>query len=82
MKKVAVAFALILAAFALAACGSCWDNSSSTSAETTTESEPETGGARGTKPKADRPAAPPPSTSKPVTASPTPAKPPAPTRAR
>jgi plastocyanin len=36
MKKVAVAFALILAAFALAACGSSSDDSSSTSAETTT----------------------------------------------
>lgn len=47
MKKVAVAFALILAAFALAACGSSSDNSSSTSAETTTESQTETGEAKG-----------------------------------
>jgi plastocyanin len=42
MKKVAVAFALILASFALAACGSSSDDSSSTSAETT-ESQAETG---------------------------------------
>jgi plastocyanin len=35
MKKVAVAFALILAALALVACGSSSDDSSSTSAETT-----------------------------------------------
>jgi plastocyanin len=43
MKKVAVAFALILATFALAACGSSSDDSSSTSVETTTESQTETG---------------------------------------
>jgi plastocyanin len=43
MKKVAVAFALILASFALIACGSSSDDSSSTSAETT-ESQTETGG--------------------------------------
>lgn len=43
MKKVAVAFALILASFALVACGSSSDDSSSTSAETT-ESQAETGG--------------------------------------
>lgn len=47
MKKVAVAFALILAAFALAACGSSSDDSSSTSAETTSESQTETGEAKG-----------------------------------
>ncbi len=35
MKKVAVAFALILTSFALVACGSSSDDSSSTSAETT-----------------------------------------------
>jgi len=43
MKKVAVAFALVLASFALVACGSSSDDSSSTSAETT-ESQAETGG--------------------------------------
>lgn len=45
MKKLAVAFALILAAFALVACGS--DSSDDTSVDTTattTESEAETGG--------------------------------------
>lgn len=42
MKKVAVAFALVLASFALVACGSSSDDSSSTSAETT-ESQAETG---------------------------------------
>jgi plastocyanin len=42
MKKVAVAFALILASFALVACGSSSDDSSSTSAETT-ESQTDTG---------------------------------------
>jgi plastocyanin len=43
MKKVAVAFALVLASFALVACGSSSDDSSSTSAETT-ESQTETSG--------------------------------------
>jgi plastocyanin len=42
MKKVAVAFALVLASLALVACGSSSDDSSSTSAETT-ESQAETG---------------------------------------
>jgi plastocyanin len=42
MKKVAVAFALVLASFALVACGSSSDDSSSTSPETT-ESQAETG---------------------------------------
>lgn len=42
MKKVAVAFALVLASFALVACGSSSDDSSSTGAETT-ESQAETG---------------------------------------
>jgi plastocyanin len=42
MKKVAVAFALILASVALVACGSSSSDSSSTSAETT-ESQAETG---------------------------------------
>jgi plastocyanin len=42
MKKVAVAFALILASFALVACGSSSDDSSSTGPETT-ESQAETG---------------------------------------
>jgi plastocyanin len=42
MKKLAVAFALVLAALALVACGSSSDDSSSTSAETT-ESQAETG---------------------------------------
>jgi plastocyanin len=45
MKKVAVAFALVLAAFALVACGSSSsDSSSSTSAETTSESGAAAGG--------------------------------------
>ncbi len=44
MKKVAVAFALVLAALALVACGDSSDDSSATSAETTTESQAETGG--------------------------------------
>lgn len=43
MKKVTVAFALVLASFALVACGSSSDDSSGTSAETT-ESQTETGG--------------------------------------
>jgi plastocyanin len=43
MKKVAVAFALVLASFALVACGSSSSDSSSTSAETT-ESQTETSG--------------------------------------
>lgn len=43
MKKVAVAFVLVLASFALVACGSSSDDSSSTSAETT-ESQTETSG--------------------------------------
>jgi plastocyanin len=42
MKKVAVAFALVLASFALVACGSSSDDSASTTAETT-ESQAETG---------------------------------------
>jgi plastocyanin len=42
MKKLAVAFALVLASLALAACGSSSD-SSGTTAETTTESQAETG---------------------------------------
>jgi plastocyanin len=42
MKKVAVAFALVLASLALVACGSSSDDSSSTSAETT-ESQAQTG---------------------------------------
>jgi plastocyanin len=41
MKKLAVAFALILASFALVACGSSSSDSSSTSAETTTENQTE-----------------------------------------
>jgi plastocyanin len=48
MKKVAVAFALVLASFALVACGSSSDDSSSTSAETTesqTEGKAEGGSA-------------------------------------
>jgi plastocyanin len=44
MKKLAVAFALVLASFALAACGSSSDDSSSTSAETTAESGAASGG--------------------------------------
>jgi plastocyanin len=44
MKKLVVAFALVLASIALVACGSSSDDSSSTSAETTTESQAETGG--------------------------------------
>jgi plastocyanin len=44
MKKLAVAFALILASLALAACGSSSDDSSSTSAETTSESGAAAGG--------------------------------------
>ncbi len=46
MKKLAVAFALILASLALAACGGSSDDSSSTGAETTTESQAETGGGK------------------------------------
>jgi plastocyanin len=46
MKKLALASALILASFALVACGSSSDDSSSTSVETTTESQAE-GGASG-----------------------------------
>jgi plastocyanin len=42
MKKVAVAFALVLAALALVACGDSSDDTSSTGAETT-ESQAETG---------------------------------------
>lgn len=42
MKKVAIAFALVLASFALVACGGSSDDSSSTTAETT-ESQTETG---------------------------------------
>ena len=42
MKKVAVAFALILASFAFVACGDSSDDTSSTGAETT-ESQAETG---------------------------------------
>jgi plastocyanin len=43
MKKLAVAFALILASLALVACGSSSDDSSSTSAETTAETTQESG---------------------------------------
>jgi plastocyanin len=46
MKKLAVAFALILASIALVACGGSSDDSSSTGAETTTESQAETGGGK------------------------------------
>jgi uncharacterized cupredoxin-like copper-binding protein len=42
MKKIAVAFALILASFALVACGDSSDDTSATSAETT-ETQTETG---------------------------------------
>jgi uncharacterized cupredoxin-like copper-binding protein len=45
MKKVAVAFALVLASFALVACGSSSDDSSSTSAETTESQQTEPAGA-------------------------------------
>ena len=41
MKKLAVAFALILASFALVACGSSSSDSSSTGAETTAENQTE-----------------------------------------
>ncbi len=41
MKKLAVAFVLILASFALVACGSSSDDSSSTGAETTAENQTE-----------------------------------------
>jgi len=41
MKKLAVAFALVLASFALAACGSSSSDSSSTGAETTVENQTE-----------------------------------------
>jgi plastocyanin len=44
MKKLLVAFALVLASIALVACGSSSNDSSSTSAETTTESGAATGG--------------------------------------
>jgi plastocyanin len=44
MKKVAVAFALILASFALVACGSSDDDTGSTPAETTSESGEAAGG--------------------------------------
>jgi plastocyanin len=44
MKKVAVAFALILASIALVACGSSSSDSSSTSSETTSESGAASGG--------------------------------------
>ena len=45
MKKLAIAFVLIVASFALVACGSSSDDSSSTSAETT-ESQTETSGGK------------------------------------
>jgi plastocyanin len=41
MKKLAVAFALVLASFALVACGSSSSDSSSTGAETTAENQTE-----------------------------------------
>jgi plastocyanin len=44
MKKLAVAFALVLASLALAACGSSSSDSSATTAETTTESQAGSGG--------------------------------------
>jgi plastocyanin len=44
MKKVAVAFALILASIALVACGSSSSDSSATSSETTSESGATSGG--------------------------------------
>jgi plastocyanin len=44
MKKAAVAFALVLAAIALVACGSSSDDSSTTSTETSTESGAAAGG--------------------------------------
>jgi plastocyanin len=44
MKKLAVAFALLIASLALVACGSSSDDSSSTGAETTAESTQESGG--------------------------------------
>jgi plastocyanin len=48
MKKVAVAFALILASFALVACGSSSDDTSGTGAETTeSQTETDTGKAEG-----------------------------------
>lgn len=47
MKKLAVAFALILASLAFVACGGSSDDSSSTSAETTSESTAESGGSAG-----------------------------------
>jgi len=47
MKKLAVAFALVLASFALVACGSSSDDSSSTSAETTVETTESESGAAG-----------------------------------
>jgi plastocyanin len=43
MKKLAVAFALVLASLALAACGSSSSDSSATTAEATTESQTEAG---------------------------------------
>jgi len=46
MKKLAVAFALVLASFALVACGGSSDDSTSTSAETTSESTQESGGGK------------------------------------
>jgi plastocyanin len=44
MKKVAFAFVLLLASFALVACGSSSDDSSSTTTETQSQSGSETGG--------------------------------------
>lgn len=44
MKKLAVAFALVLASIALVACGSSSSDNSSTTSATTSESEAETGG--------------------------------------
>jgi plastocyanin len=46
MKKLVVAFALVLASLALVACGSSSDDSSSTSAETAPESQAESGTAK------------------------------------
>jgi plastocyanin len=46
MKKIAVALALVVASFALVACGSSDDDSTSTGAETTSESGAEAGGGK------------------------------------
>jgi plastocyanin len=51
MKKLAVAFALILASFALVACGSSDDSTSSETTATETQSESTSGGEGGSKAK-------------------------------